>query len=95
MVSKLFYLLMDWETTIIKEPALEQVRSAIRASQTSKAELFSKITSNIKTYTILPKMSIFDAWLGPESASEAGHNTVPKIQTEICKYRSQVKMESL
>ena len=40
-------------------------------------------------------MSIFDAWLGPESASEAGHNTVPKIQTEICKYRSQVKMESL
>ena len=53
MVSKLFYLLMDWETTIIKEPALEQVRSAIRASQTSKAELFSKITSNINLRRIL------------------------------------------
>ena len=53
MVSKLFYLLMDWETTIIKEPALEQVRSAIRASQTSKVELFSKITSNINLRRIL------------------------------------------
>lgn len=40
--SKLLYLAMDFETTVSKQPALEQVRGVIWTLQTSKMELFSK-----------------------------------------------------
>lgn len=40
--SKLLYLPMDFETTVSKQPALEQVRGVIWTLQTSKMELFSK-----------------------------------------------------
>lgn len=39
------------------------------------------------------KMSILYPWLGPESTSEGGYNTLLKIQTEISPWK-QVKMDS-
>ena len=48
---------------------------------------------NINTLTILAKSSCWDAWLGPECASEGGYKTGFKIQVEISLWQ-QVKIES-
>ena len=45
MESKLPNVLMDLETIMSKQPALEQARSAIRTLQTSKKEPFSKLVN--------------------------------------------------
>ena len=77
MVSKLFYLLMDWET-FDSLPALEQVRGVIEvlqastiALETSIMELLAKIVSNVnlKDVNYCCKRLILDIWLGPGSAS--------------------------
>ena len=77
MVSKLFYLLMDWET-FDSLPALEQVRGVIevlqastKALETSIMELLAKIVSNVnlKDVNYCCKRLILDIWLGPGSAS--------------------------
>ena len=70
MASKLLYLLMDWET-FNSLPALEQVRGIIRALQTFMIVLLAKIVSNVnlKALTILTKIVILDAWLGPVPTS--------------------------
>ena len=52
MVSKLFYLLMDWET-FNQLPALEQIRDVIRAIQRSMMVLLAKIVSNINLKTVI------------------------------------------
>ena len=93
MVSKLLYLLIDWET-FNKLSALEQARGVIRALQTSITVLLAKIVSNLNlnTSTILAKILILDTWLGPVYASTGRYITVLKIQTKICKDGRQVKM---
>ena len=67
MTSGLIYLPRDSE----KLPALEYVKDAIRALQTSTMERFAKTVSNVnlKMLTVLAKRHILDSWLGPECAS--------------------------
>ena len=67
---KTAYLLIDWET-FNSLPALQQVRGAIKAFQTSMTVLLGKMVSNfnLKTLTNLAKRFILDAWLGPGRAS--------------------------
>ena len=59
MTSGLIYLPRDSE----KLPALEYVKDAIRALQTSTMERFAKIVSNVdlKTLTVLAKRHILDS----------------------------------
>ena len=73
-------------------PALEQVRVAIRAPQTSTMVLLAKIFNNVnlKTSTILAKRLILDAWLGPGRTSTDSYIAVLKIQTNIRKDGRQV-----
>ena len=47
---------------------------------------------NINTLTILAKSSSWDAWLGPECASDGGYKTGFTIQAEISLWQ-QVKIE--
>ena len=58
--------------------------------------LLTKIVSNLNlnTLTILAKRLILDAWLVSGLASVDGCITDLKIQTEICKDGTRVKMES-
>ena len=76
--------------------ALEQVRGATRAFQTSMMVLLTKIVRNVnvKTSTILAKILIFNAWLSPGCASADWYITILKTQIKICKDLIQVKMES-
>ena len=62
MMSKLIYLLMDWETFYLL-PVLQQVKEVIKKFQTYTIEIFVKIVSNfnLNTITILAKCSISDA----------------------------------
>ena len=46
------------------------------------------------TLTILAKILILDAWLGPGRASADGYITVLKIHTKRCINGRQLKMES-
>ena len=59
MTLGLIYLPRDSE----KLPALEYVKDAIRALQTSTMERFAKIVSNVnlKTLTVLAKRHILDS----------------------------------
>ena len=59
MTSGLIYLPRESE----KLPALEYVKDAIRALQTSTMERFAKIVSNVnlKTLTVLAKRHILDS----------------------------------
>ena len=59
MTSGLIYLPRDSE----KLPALEYVKDAIRALQTSTMERFAKIVGNVnlKTLTVLAKRHILDS----------------------------------
>ena len=65
MASILLYQLTDWETFNYLS-ALERVRG-----QTSMMMLLAIIVSNVnlKALTVLARMLILDAWLGPGHAS--------------------------
>ena len=82
---------MKWE--IIH--ALDQVRSVIRAIQTSMVVLLTNLVKNVwfKDVNYSHKRLILDAWLGPECASVDWY-IVLKIQIKMCKDERQVKMES-
>ena len=76
-------------------PALEPVRSVIRALQTPMMLLLAKNSIvNLITPAILAKRLTLDTWLGPGCASAYGYIKVHKIQMKICKVGRQVKKES-
>ena len=77
MMSKLTYLLMDWETI-----ASIRIDKCYQALPTS-LERFEKTSNfNLDTSTILSKSPIWDAWLGPACSSTGGFNKLIKVQAQ-------------
>ena len=82
MMSKLTYLLMDWETINCLHDCIRIDRKCYQALQISQEFFEKKCNINLSKSIILSKGVIWDAWLDPKCSSAGGFNRLFKIQAQ-------------